>query len=104
MNYTENFEGIKLDVQAVDIHISDGIQESIRDSISKLRKHITDIIWADVYLKVEAKHTTEQRSVGMRLGIPGADVFASDTGEDWFTLLKSVEAKLKKQLDKKFAS
>ena len=104
MNYTENFEGIKLDVQAVDISISDDLQEAVRDSISKLKKHIRDINWVDVYFKVESKQTTEHRSVSMRLGIPGADVFASDTGEEWFTLLKSVEAKLKRQLEKKYTS
>jgi hypothetical protein len=30
MNYTENFDGIKLDVQAVDITISDTVQQEIR--------------------------------------------------------------------------
>ena len=30
MNYTENFEGIKMDVQAVDISISNTLQQRIQ--------------------------------------------------------------------------
>ena len=33
MNYTGNFEGIKLDVQAVDIDISENIQQEILGTI-----------------------------------------------------------------------
>jgi putative sigma-54 modulation protein len=36
MNYTENFEGIKLDGQAGDIDINDVLQPEIRDAIARL--------------------------------------------------------------------
>jgi putative sigma-54 modulation protein len=41
MNYTENFEGIKMDVQAVDISISKTVQQRIREMITKMRLHIS---------------------------------------------------------------
>ncbi|MDX5419628.1 MAG: ribosome-associated translation inhibitor RaiA [Hymenobacteraceae bacterium] len=101
MNYTENFEGIKLDVQAVDIEISDAIQESIRKKISKLKRHAKKIDSIDVYFKEEASQSTNTKSVRMRVGVPGNDVFAKDAGENWYELLDSVEEKLVKQLQKK---
>ncbi|QCR22492.1 ribosome hibernation-promoting factor, HPF/YfiA family [Pontibacter sp. SGAir0037] len=101
MNYTENFEGIKIDVQAVDISISDSIQQMVRDSITKLKRHAKKIDSVDVYFKEEASQSTDSRRVSMRVGIPGNDVFAEDTGENWFELLKNVEEKLKRQLEKR---
>lgn len=101
MNYTEHFEGIKLDVQAVDITIGDDVQEEIRGMLTRLRRHISEITWADVHLVHEAGKATEQRSVNMRLGIPGNDVFASDSGDHFLVLLKSVEEKLRRQLEKR---
>ncbi|MFD3002416.1 ribosome hibernation-promoting factor, HPF/YfiA family [Pontibacter toksunensis] len=101
MNYTENFEGIKVDVQAVDISISDDVQQHIRNSISKLKRNGTRIDSVDVYLKEETNHATDTRKVSMRVGVPGNDVFAEDRGDNWYELLKSVEEKLKKQLEKR---
>ncbi|WP_299759396.1 ribosome-associated translation inhibitor RaiA [uncultured Pontibacter sp.] len=101
MNYTEHYEGIKLDVQAVDIEISDAIQQSVRNSIDKIRRHIKKIDSVDVYFKEEASQSTNSKSVRMRVGIPGNDVFAQDEGDNWYELLKNVEEKLKRQLEKR---
>lgn len=101
MNYTENYQGIKIDVQAVDITIPDDVQQEVRNTIDKLQRHATKINWVDVYFTIESNRTTNIRSVSMRVGIPGPDVFASDTGDHWIPLLKSVEEKLRRQLDKK---
>ncbi len=99
MNYTENFEGIKIDVQAVDIEIADGVQQGIRDAIGKIKKYTREINWVDVYLKIE-DHATDKKSIRMRVGIPGPDVFAEDKGENWAPVLKSVTEKLRRQLEK----
>ncbi|TXK52666.1 ribosome-associated translation inhibitor RaiA [Pontibacter qinzhouensis] len=101
MNYTENFEGIKIDVQAVDISISDDIQQHVRNSISKLKRHASKIDSVDVYFKEEANHSTDAKKVSMRVGIPGNDVFAEDKGDNWYEPLKNVEEKLRRQLEKR---
>jgi ribosomal subunit interface protein len=101
MNYTENFEGIKLDVQAVDLTISDDIQQEIRNMIVRLRRHISEVNWVDVYFNDKSEKSTRQKSVSVRFGIPGNDAFASDSGSNFMALLKSVEEKLRRQLKKK---
>lgn len=101
MNYTENYEGIRLDVQSVDITISDDLQQHVRDTIDKLRRYHKKIDSVDVYFKEEAKQATNSKKVSMRVGIPGNDVFAEDQGSNWYEQLKHVEDKLVKQLQKK---
>ena len=101
MNYTENFEGIKIDVQAVDISISDDVQQFIRNTITKLKRHAKKIDSIDVYFKEEPNHATDSKKLSMRVGIPGNDAFAEDSGDNWYELLKNVEDKLKRQLEKR---
>ena len=101
MNYTENFEGIKMDVQAVDITIDDDLQQSIRDVITRLRRHISEVNFVDVYLTEKSEKSTNPKSVGIRFVIPGNDAYASDSGDHWMTLIKNVEEKLRRQLRKR---
>lgn len=101
MNYTENFEGIKLDVQAVDITIDDKLQQSIRDMIQRLRRHISDVNFVDVYFTDKSGKSTDPKSIGVRFGVPGNDAYASDSGDNWMALLKNVEEKLRRQLEKR---
>ena len=101
MNYTENFEGIKIDVQAVDITIDNDLQQGIRDVITRLRRHISDVNFADVYITEKSEKSTDPKSVGIRFGIPGNDAYASDSGDNWMALLKNVQEKLRRQLEKR---
>ncbi len=101
MNYTENFEGIKLDVQAVDIDVDAAIQERIRKLLSRLSRYFSDITHADIYLEDKGAKSTEQKKVSIRLGIPGKDPFATDSGDNFMALLSSVEEKLRRQLEKR---
>lgn len=101
MNYTENFDGIKLDVQAADIDISSELQLEIRAAIERLRRHISEVNFVDVYFTDKSEKSTDAKSIGIRFGIPGNDAYASDSGDDWMELLKNVEEKLRRQLQKK---
>jgi putative sigma-54 modulation protein len=101
MIYTEQLDGIKLDVQTVDLTIDDEAQEHIREMIRKLSRFISEINFVDVHFKEESSQTNDNRSVSVRVGIPGNDAFASVSGTEWITLLDQVEEKLKRQLTKR---
>lgn len=101
MNYTENFEGIGIDVQAVDITIAEGLQQRIRDMIVRLRRHISEVNWVDIYFRQENEHPTDKKTLSVRFGIPGNDAFASDSGDNWMALMAGVEEKLRRQLTKR---
>jgi len=100
MNFTENYKGIKIDVQSVNIEINGAVQEEIRTSIDKLSKFTQNINAVDVYFKTEGSGGNAASVVGMRVGIPGPDVFAEEKGEHWIPLLKEVVDKLVRQLKK----
>ena len=101
MIYTESFEGIRLDIQTVYLEIGDEIKQQIRDLIMRLQRHISEITWVDAYFKRESSQSTDKRTIGVRLGIPGNDAFATATGDQWKSLLKEVEGKLRRQLRKR---
>ncbi len=100
MNYTENYNGIKIDVQSHNLDISDAVQQEIRSNIDKISRFTNEINAVDAYFKTEGSGNAEVSVVGMRVGIPGPDVFAEDKGENWIPLLKSVTEKLIRQLQK----
>lgn len=100
MNYTENYQGIKVDVQAPQVDLSDTVQTEIRKAIDKLQRFTNVINAVDVYFNVEGDGSSAVRILGMRVGIPGPDVFAEDRGDNWIPLLKSVTNKNVKQLQK----
>jgi putative sigma-54 modulation protein len=100
MNYTDHYKGIKLDIQAVDISIGDSVQQTIRTMLDKLERHAGKINFADVYLKKENAINGKNKFVRVRLGIPGPDAFAEDTGEHWETTIRNVADKIERQLEK----
>lgn len=101
MNYTENYRGIKIDVQSHHVDLSEVVQGEIRSSIDKLSRFANDINAVDLYFKTEGPTGSSNNIVGVRLGIPGPDVFAEEKGDNWVTSLKAVVDKLIRQLQKK---
>jgi putative sigma-54 modulation protein len=100
MNYTENYRGIKLDIQGVDLSLTDSVHQAIREAVDKLERFTDHINFADVYLKIENSNNGINKYVSMRLGVPGPDAFADDRGEYFEPTIKSVADKLQKQLRK----
>lgn len=100
MNYTENFQGIKLDVQAVNFSPEQIVEERIRKMLSYLKRFSDEIVYASIYLENKQGKSTEQKSVKVILGVPGPDIIASDRGDNFMALLANVEDKLARQLKK----
>lgn len=101
MKHTENLNGVKLDVQTVDVTLEDKVKERLRNLISLLAKRYPELTHADIYLEDKGHKATNPKSVSVRLGVPGKDPFASDSGDNFVTLLSAVEKKLLRQLEKR---
>ena len=101
MNYSEKLTGITLNIQAVDIDIDESVKETIRKSIGRLSRYFDKIEWADIYLEDKKEKSTEQKQVSIRLGVAGNDPFASEYGDNFHSLITSVEEKLRRQLEKR---
>lgn len=101
MQHKTKFEDMRIDIQTVNADISNKIRQHIVRMIKRLKRHIHEINWVDIYFKSENNRSLSNRSVGIRLGIPGNDAFASESGIHWIPLLKNVETKLGRQLRKR---
>jgi putative sigma-54 modulation protein len=69
--------------------------------LDKLKRYFTKISWADFYMRQLSKRSASPRTIKVRLGIPGPDIFVSDSGKSWKSLLSSVEQMIIKQLQKR---
>lgn len=103
MKYIENYEGVKTDIQTIGIEMSEYLQLRLHNLIKKLKNILPEINWIDVYIKTTNKRFAYLRKVNVRLAIPGQDLIASDVGYRWKSMLKNVEKKLIRQLEKRKA-
>lgn len=104
MDYKENFGGLRIDIQTAGIEMNESLQQRIKNMIVKLKSFLPQANWIDVYLKNSGKKSVYPRKVSVRFGIPGPDLMATDSGYSWKTLLKNVEKKLIRQLNKRKAT
>jgi ribosomal subunit interface protein len=101
MNYTENYKGIKIDVQAPQVDLPNGIQDQIRKSIDKISRFTDNINAVDIYFNISGTGKTAERKLGMRVGVPGPDVFSEEKGKErWNTMIRTVTDKNIRQLQK----
>jgi|SRR5687768_4790574 len=100
MNITRNFEDLKVGIQPIGVELNDYLFRKIENMIKKLRKSIPEVNWMDVYLK-EGGEELNPRNIVVRFGIPGTDIVASDSGDRWKTIIKNVEKRLIRQLEKR---
>ncbi len=89
MNYTDNYKGIKIDVQTHHVDVGDDVQQEMGNNIDKISRYTNDINFIHVYFKTEGSGKYETSNVGMRVAIRGPDTFAVDKGDNWNPLLKS---------------
>ncbi|HEV7348096.1 HPF/RaiA family ribosome-associated protein [Telluribacter sp.] len=101
MTYNMNIEGIRLDIQAVDFELDDSFLGRIEAALARIRRFYSgDIVYADFYLKRETSHSVNEKSLHIKLGIPGRDPFAAEKGDDWGQLLKNATEQIIKQVQK----
>ncbi|HLL94925.1 MAG TPA: HPF/RaiA family ribosome-associated protein [Spirosoma sp.] len=105
MQDKENLEDVRLDIQTVGFTPDADLEASVLDALTKLRRFYKgDLATAEVYMKLEPNQRSNDKHVGIKYGVPGNDVFADDNGDNWYTLLNNVAAKLHRQLDKRFGN
>jgi ribosomal subunit interface protein len=101
MNNRQIPKGVVIDIQAVAMTINGQLQRKIFKMIEKFKNYFTKISWADFYMRQTSKRSASPRTVSVRIGIPGPDIFVSDTGKTWKALMNRVEKKIMRQLIKR---
>ena len=91
---------MKVNVQSVNFNIDKNLVDFIGKKVNSLDKYYDKIVDADVFLKVQQTSDKENKSVDIKLNIPGNDLVVkkqSKTFEEGVTL---VTDSLKRQLTK----
>lgn len=105
MQQDQNLDNVRLDIEAVGFTLTDDLRVSVLDALSKLQRFYKgDVITADVYLKMEPNQRSNEKHVGIKYGVPGNDVYADESGDNWYSLIHSVVGKLQRQLEKRFGN
>jgi ribosome-associated translation inhibitor RaiA len=93
---------LKLDIQTIDVKMNDYLQRKVDQFLYKLQSIIKDINHIDIYMK-KNEYGNNPYTLVVRFGIPGADVSATDSGHRWKIIIKNVEKRLIRQLEKRKA-
>lgn len=98
MNKTKMPKGIAIDIQAVDMTLTENLQRRIFEMLEKFQRYFSRINWADFYIRQLPKRSAAPRSIKVRLGIAGQDIVVADKGRSWKSLMGRVEEKIIRQL------
>jgi putative sigma-54 modulation protein len=93
-----------MNIQIHSIHFTPDVKlkETINEKVSKLEHFHSKIERADVYLKLDNNDApVKEKVVEIRLHIPGADLFTSQTSNMFEAALDLSVDQIKKQLIKK---
>ena len=74
---------VQLNVRSVNFDADQKLIDFIQSRVNKLTVFFDHIIHADVYLRVDNNHEIENKTVEIRLGIPGNDLFAKKRAKNW---------------------
>ena len=92
---------VKLNVRSVNFDVDQKLIDFIQGRLDKLTHFFDRIIEADVYLKVDNNHEMENKTVEIRLMIPGNDLFAKNTAKNFEAATDEVREALRRQAKKR---
>ncbi|MEQ8908452.1 MAG: ribosome-associated translation inhibitor RaiA [Vicingaceae bacterium] len=92
---------VKLNVRSVNFDADQKLIDFIQGRVNKLSQFFDRIIEADVYMKVDNNHEMENKTVEIRLYIPGNDLFAKKTAKNFEAAADGVAEALRRQARKR---
>jgi len=80
--------------------ISDPMQKLIEEKVNKLTTYYDRITTAKIYLKdeIQRTHHKDERTVEMRVEVPGTSLFAEDSAETFEKAIAGAANKLGRQV------
>tara|TARA_R110002049_G_scaffold271294_2_gene448531 strand:- start:488 stop:790 length:303 start_codon:yes stop_codon:yes gene_type:complete len=92
---------VKLNVRSVHFDADQKLIDFIQEKINKLSQYFDKIIEADVYLKLENGPSMENKTVEIRLYIPGNDLFAKKTSKSFEESTDDTTEALRRQVKRR---
>ncbi len=92
---------VKLNVRSVHFDADQKLVNFIQEKINKLSQFFDKIIEADVYLKLENGPSADNKTVEIRLYIPGNDLFAKKTSKSFEESTDETTEALRRQVKRR---
>lgn len=92
---------MKVNVQSVNFNVDKSLVDFIEKKINGLEKYYDKIVDSDVYLKVQQTSDKENKSVDIKLNIPGNDLVVKKQSKTFEEGVMLATDSLKRQLTKK---
>ena len=80
--------------------VNDYFHKLIQENLEKLQTFYEGIIYADVYLKNSDGEGIKDKTVEIKLGVPGPDLFAHESEDTLEKALAATTENLRRQLKK----
>lgn len=91
-------------LQSIGFTATDKLKDFIQKRLDKLRTYFENIISVDVFLKLDSHQQVKDKVVEIKLNIPGATLFASETAKTFEEAVdlsvESIRRQLKKRKEK----
>jgi putative sigma-54 modulation protein len=92
---------MKVNVQSVNFHADQKLVNFIQQKLDKLEAHYDNVIYADVYLKVENTSQKENKISEILLSIPGGEIICKKKGRRFEVGVDECVSSLERQLEKR---
>lgn len=92
---------MKVSVQSVNFNISRELVEFIEKKINNLEKFHDHIIGAEVYLKVQSTSEKDNKTVEVKMNLPGNDIIAKKQSKTFEDGVSQAADSIRKQLLKR---
>ncbi len=80
--------------------ISEDLKGFINKRVSKLETYIDKLTRADVYLKLENHSQVKDKTIEIKINLPGATIFASETSKTFEAATDEAVNSLRRQIKK----
>ncbi len=100
MTIVQTLEKFSMHIHAREAKITDDIKRRLSYMAERLKALAVGIERMDVYVIESVSQVTSPRTVKVNLRLPGSDLQSSDSGKQWKALIRHVEKRLTRQLEK----
>ena len=82
------------------LSMSNDLKEFITKKVSKLENYIDKLTSADVYLKLENHSQVKDKTIDIKINIPGTTLFASETAKTFEAATDEAVNAMRRQIKK----
>ncbi len=92
---------MKVNIHAVNFDIDKKLVEFVNEKVNKIDKYYDKIVYCDIFLKVENTSDKENKTVEMKLGVPGDDLIVKKQSKTFEESVELCRESLERQVLKK---